>query len=202
VVAAPTQFAVHAAAWLAAALVALSLFRAEGGHLRLWLALGMGAVTAHLGWVALHLPAVLEHPGALLHPGAVSVLFVPLGVLLLAPWREALATLPMAFFVARLGCLPFDCCYETPWAAAPELGGLAALHVLVRRHPGEATPIVLSGWGLLRLLSEPLRKPAEGLFVDVELVAVLWVVAGIWLRSRIGSVAAAREWRPARVRAC
>jgi hypothetical protein len=55
--------------------------------------------------------------------------------------------------------------------------------------------IVLSGFGLVRLVSTPLRiAPHSGLFIDPLWIAGLWVVAGIALRGRIGSADQASDW--------
>ena len=69
---------------------------------RTLLSLYTGAVLAHLG------NALVFAPGSAPFEGA-SLLFAPLGPLLLAPWRETLAALPLLFAVARLGCLPAGC---------------------------------------------------------------------------------------------
>jgi membrane protease YdiL (CAAX protease family) len=103
--------------------------------------------------------------------------------------------LPLALGVARLGCLPGDCCYASPWNALPELVGWVALHVAARRWPCHATPIVLCGFGAIRLLSLPLRgNVAVDWFVEPAWIAAAWIGAGVLLRNRIGSAADAREW--------
>ena len=134
--------------WALGFAVALAAFdtRAGKGRGRFVLGLWLGVVTAHLGWGLFHLPEMLEDPGRILHLGAVSVLFMPVGVLLVAPWRDSLAALPLALAIARIGCLPYACCYETWWSALPEIAGLAGLHIAARRWPQHTTAIVLSGF--------------------------------------------------------
>lgn len=192
----PIRYLVWGAAFLAAGWAYGSHTR---GRDRFALALLLGAVFAHLGWAIVHLPRVMEFPGWVLQPGAASVLFVPLGILLVAPWREALAALPLALAIARLGCLPYECCYEVAWAGLPEVTSLVALHIAARRWPQHTTAIVLSGFGVIRLLSLPLRSASVAEpFVDPAWVAVAWIVAGVLLRRRIGTAETAREWFPER----
>lgn len=188
-------------AWGLAFATALVVHGAAGGRERsrfilgLWLSL----ICAHGAWGLFHLPDAMAEPSRVLQPGAVSVLLVPLGILLVAPWREALAALPLALGVARLGCLPYGCCYEVAWNALPELAGYGMLHLAARRWPHNTTPIVLCGFGAIRLLSLPLRRqPAVEPFVDPAFVAVAWIAAGLLLRHRIGSAEGAREWLTAR----
>lgn len=182
--------ALQIASWAAAFTLAVALFARESriGLARFVLALWAGALFAHLGWGLLHGSALLRHPEALLRPGAASVLFVPLGVLVVAPWREALTALPLALLVARLGCLPYGCCYAVTWHAVVELAGLAALHVAARTRPAHAATLVLSGLGLLRLVVEPLRAEIPGLLIPPAWVALVWVATGLALGGRIGSV--------------
>ena len=120
-------------------------------------------------------------------PSAATLLFFPLGVLLVAPWREALAALPPALLVARLGCLPHGCCYGSAAAALPELAAWAAIGWAIRRRPHWTTPLVLSGFGLIRLFGElsSLRVDAGDVIVPPALVASGWVVAGLVLAPRI-----------------
>lgn len=178
------------ASWAVAFGLAAMLFARESrrGLGRFVLALWAGVLFAHLGWGLLHGPGVLRHPEALLQPGAASVLFVPLGVLVVAPWRESLAALPAALLVARLGCLPYGCCYDAPWHATAELAGLATLHVAARSRPAHAATLVLSGLGLLRLLVEPLRAEVPSVFLSPAWVGLAWVATGLALGGRIGSV--------------
>ena len=169
--------------------------RSSRARSRFVLGLHAGALLSFVGLELLLDPSPLPDPLRLLRLEGASLLFVPLGVLLVAPWREALAALPLALAVARLGCLPFDCCYAAPWNALPELAGLVAIHFAARRWPQHTAPIVLSGFGAIRLLSLPLRSvPVVEPFVDPAWVAVAWVVAGFALHHRIGSAETAREW--------
>lgn len=183
------------ALWCAAgALVGVLLFTLEAprASARWLLGLQAGALLAYLG-------SDLALMGRLPRFESASVLFVPLGVLIVAPWREALAALPLALGLARLGCLPYHCCYPSPWNAVPELVGWVALHFLARRWPRHTTPIVLCGFGAIRLLSLPLRRVlATEPFIDPAWIAVAWIAAGVLLRHRIGSAADAREWFTAR----
>ena len=93
-------------------------------------ALGLGAVFAHLGWAVLHVPAVAAHPLALLDlTRGLTVLFVPLGLLLLERSAAAFASLPLALAVARLGCLAAGCCHGAAGEPTPvyEAAGLLAI---------------------------------------------------------------------------
>jgi membrane protease YdiL (CAAX protease family) len=189
-------------AWVCGGATALCVFRRlspRGGDrfvLGLWLGVGL----AHAGWALLQLPHLSGRPAWLLEPGAVSVLFLPLGVLCVAPWRESLAALPLALAVARLGCLPYGCCYASAWGALPELGLLAGLQLAARRRPEYAVGIVLCGFGAVRLASLPLRAPlalAPGL--DPRWIALAWIVAGLVLQGRLRTAARARAWLGRRV---
>ena len=78
--------ALQAAFW-----VALAQFRARSRESawRFALALWAGAALAHAGWAVLHVAAVRERPWALADPTVgLCVLFLPLGVLALAPRRS------------------------------------------------------------------------------------------------------------------
>ena len=147
-------------------------------------ALGLGAVFAHLGWAALHWPAVAAHPAALLDPTrGLTLLFVPLGLLLLERSPAAFASLPLAFAVARLGCLATGCCHGPEGEPTPltEIAGLVALHGVVRRLPALwVTPTVLAGVGLIRLATEPLRAmpPLGEPLVPASVIATAWIAGG------------------------
>ncbi len=168
-------------------------------------ALGLGAVFAHLGWAVLHWPAVAAHPSALLDPArGLTVLFVPLGLLLLERSPAAFASLPLALAVARLGCLAAGCCHGPEGEPTPlyEIGGLVVLHGVVRRLPARGvTPTVLAGFGLIRLAIEPLRAmpPLGEPMIPAGAIALGWVVfgLGIALRSAGNVVAPARAGRDA-----
>jgi hypothetical protein len=164
------------ACW-AAFWTALVLYRLRGGPrtVRFACALGLGAALAHAGWLLLNAPAswpaLRARPGLLLTPAGFCVLFVPLGPLLLERSAAAFASLPLALAVARLGCLVAGCCQGAPlpvaWSMAGlhpapiyEIAGLLALHGAVSRAGARsAAPLALAGFGLLRLLIEPLRAP-------------------------------------------
>ena len=178
-------FAIHATAWIAAFWVAVLLYASERGHSRFILGLGLGALLSHLGWGLLHLPTSIENPAWLLQPGAATTLFVPLGVLFLAPWQEAFAPLPLALAVARTGCLPFDCCYEPGWHGLLEIGALVSLHFTIRRRPDLAALGVCSGLGVLRLVLEPMRASTPPLIFQPWMVASVWVVGGAFVGGRL-----------------
>lgn len=178
------------AALLGAFWTAVLLYRGDR-PMRFVAALALGAGLAHGGWALLHLPAVLEHPWALLDVSrGFSVLFFPLGLLLLTPTASAFATLPLALAVARLGCLAAGCCHGVAGEPTPlvEIGGLALLHLVVRRLPAHSVvPAVLVGIGLVRLATEPWRAapPLGAPIVPPAVVAALWATAGIaWARAR------------------
>jgi prolipoprotein diacylglyceryltransferase len=157
---------------------------------RFVLGLGSGAILARLGWVALHPPLAPEIArGAWLALGSgsgLTLLPVPLGLLLTAPWRAppparsaylaaSLGSLPLALAVARLGCLAAGCCHGTPtdvpWGfragGSPgpvhptplyEIAGWIALWLVTRRVPRAWVPsLVLIGFGALRWILEPWR---------------------------------------------
>ena len=163
---------------------------ATRGHTRFVLGLALGAVFAHLGWAMLNLTAVSEHPWAVVDPTVgFSVLFVPLGLLLLAPWSEAFRTLPLALAVARVGCLAARCCHGPDGEPTPlyEIGGLVILHGVVGRLSARwVTPVVLAGLGLIRLAIEPMRStpPLGEPAVPTVAIAALWVGLGIAMAVR------------------
>ncbi|MGH7287616.1 MAG: hypothetical protein ACREI8_06305 [Myxococcota bacterium] len=148
------QGALCAAFW-----VALFRFRAaspRGAHAaRFVLGIALGALAAGLG----------------------GLLWVPGGLLLVTPWRSderdlfleaALPALPLAFAVAKLGCLAAGCCT----AALVEALAFAAVGLgLARLPPHLRASAALAGIGAVRLAVLPLRPGAElsgGL-------AVLWL---------------------------
>jgi hypothetical protein len=185
--------------------------------LRLVLALAVGAALAHLGWVALHLPHVLDHPLRILDPTrGFSILFLPLGPLLLAPrgapqrrafLARSFASLPLALAVARLGCLAAGCCYgvptSAPWGVPGAAGasvhptplyevlGCLGLHGVLRRLSSRwVTPVFLTGFGLIRLFVEPWRStgPIDPPGFPPALIAAAWLAAGLQLaRTRCAS---------------
>lgn len=182
------------------------------GSLRLPIGLALGALLAHLGWAILHLDEVSRHPLALLDVSTgMSVLFVPLGLLLVAlpaPRDErrrflaaALGSLPLALAMARVGCVVAGCCHgitsDVAWAlplgpdeqmrhptALYEIAGLLGLATAVHLLPaGLTASAVLVGMGALRLMLEPLRSPPPlgEPVVSVSLVAAGCVVTGLLL---------------------
>jgi len=200
-----------AAFWVAL----FSYERSEGEHGRRFVAgLVLGGALAHLGWAALYADRLLAQPAALLAPAGFCVLFVPLGPLVVAPWRAsraerdrflaaALASLLPALATARVGCLVAGCCggipTDLPWGmrlagdpiarhptALYDIAGLLALSRIARRLPPErVAPAVLVGLGLLRLAIDPLRAlPPLG----PPLWSPGWIAA-LWiaLGLRIGS---------------
>ena len=163
---------------------------ATTGHTRFVFGLALGAVFAHLGWAMLNLTAVSERPWAVVDPTVgFSVLFVPLGLLLLAQWSEAFATLPLALAVARVGCLAAGCCHGENGEPTPlyEIGGLVILHGVVAHLSARwVTPVVLAGLGLIRLAVEPMRStpPLGEPAVPIVAIAALWVALGIAMAVR------------------
>ena len=110
--------------WLlwAAFWVAIAGFRGRAGGGRFVAGLVVGALLAHLGWCALHAEQVVSRPLWLLDPLlGQSLLFVPLGPLLLAHWSRmegrdddflaaSFRALPFALATARAGCVAAGCC--------------------------------------------------------------------------------------------
>lgn len=178
--------------------------------------LALGALLAHLGWAALHAEALREAPSAWLDPTrGYCVLFVPWGVWLVAPragrarrayHEAALGALPLAFAVARLGCLAAGCCAGTltdlPWAAGGrhptplyEAGACAALHLACGRLPRRARGgAALAGLGLSRVALEPLRAAPP---LGRSAVDPLWLAALLVALGARQAFAARARWRPA-----
>ncbi len=156
------------------------------GQAKFLCALVFGALAAHFGWALLYADRIVATPEALFRPTGWSVLFVPFGVLVAAPWgeasqrrqryfRSAAASLPLALATARLGCLAAGCCHGTPtslpWGirlggdaverhptALLDIGGLVLLHLLTAHgSPRFRVPIALGGFGVLRLVIDPWR---------------------------------------------
>jgi hypothetical protein len=192
--------------------VALVLAAREPGGARLLprvaAGLALGAALAHVGWGALHAGALRGAPAAWLDPTqGYCVLFVPLGVLCAAPRRRraradylaaALGALPLAFAVARLGCLAAGCCPGTasalPWSlpdgrgarahavAAYEALGSASLHLALRTAPRALRAgLALGGFGALRLALEPFRAqpPLGAPCLSPAWLAALWLASGL-----------------------
>lgn len=176
-------------AWSAAFWLALWLHgrRAQAGRARFAVALGLGALLARAGHGLLW-----GEPARLLHPGeSVSVLFLPLGVLWVAPEAAAFASLPLALALARLGCLAAGCCRGASGELLPlwEAAALALLHpVLARGHPAATAERFAVAFGALRLAQTPWRPRIDvagaGAFATPEQVALAWVGLGTLLAAR------------------
>gem|GEM_PF-5377052 len=159
------------------------------------MALLVGAVTCHAGWLLVH-PDVASLR-QILSPTGFSSLFLPAGVALGLvcagrPIRRRLtepllAALPFGLAVARVGCFAAGCCpgrvlggVTLPFplidAAVLSLGGLA-----LDRVPSSAQgPWALGLFGATRLVLQPLRAPAGDLWLAVSLSS-LWIAsAAIW----------------------
>jgi membrane protease YdiL (CAAX protease family) len=177
----------HAAFACAALWTALRLYRGPR-PLRFAAGLALGALLSHLGWAALYADAGAMQAAVLADLAAGHcVLFLPLGPLLLARGAASWRALPLALAVARLGCLAAGCCggVEAPWGRHPAPiyeGALAlGLHFTLRAAPAaRAGALFALGFGLARLLVEPLRAPpplGEPL-VHPAALAGLWLAAG------------------------
>ncbi len=197
--------ALSAAFWVAFALYRRSEPGGHG-QLRFLVGLAVGVVLAHLGWALLYFDRIVSEPRMLLQPAGWCVLFVPIGPLVTAPWRggrrrreqfwrSATASLPLALATARLGCLGAGCCHGVPtdlpfglWLADDtderhptalyDIAGLVLLHATATWAPPRwVPPIVLGGFGLLRLAIEPWRAaaPLGAPLLAPEWIAALWV---------------------------
>jgi hypothetical protein len=191
-----------AAFWVA---LALYLGRAEDDRdaVRFLVGLAAAGAFAHLGWVALHARVALAQPELALDvTRGFTVLFMPLGLLLAAPWggpsarreaflADALGALPLALAVARGGCLLGGCCGGEADAAHPvplyEIAALLALHAAARSVPAAlVSGLVLAGFGAIRLALDPLRPlpPIGPPAVPAALLAAGWLAAGAVLGAR------------------
>jgi len=150
---------------------------------RFALALLLGAALTRAG----HALVFEADARALLELGAgVSILFLPLGVLLLAPTPAGLASLPLPLAVARLGCVAAGCCRGRngePLALA-EAAALLILHFALGRTPPRlALPAFAMTFGGLRLLEQPWRAESMRSFalLSPTAVAVGWLAVGLAL---------------------
>lgn len=171
----------------------------------------VGALLAHLGWCALHAEQVVSRPLWLLDPlSGQSLLFVPLGPLLLAHWSRmegrdddflaaSFRALPFALATARAGCVAAGCCEGVPlvlpcWmVSADEHRHPVAVYEIVcwlllgiwlaRRPTRVVVPAFPIGFGALRLLVEPLRAAVDGL----EAWPPVWLIALGWLAWGLGA---------------
>ena len=168
-------------------------FARHGGHrggMRFVLGLGLGAVLAHAGWAMLHWRAVAVHPSAILDLSrGYCVLFAPLGVLLFTRSPAAFRALPLAFAVARAGCLAAGCCRGPGGEPTPlyEIGGLVLVHAVVRRSADRwVVSVFCAGFGLVRLGVEPWRAapPLGEPAISPAWIAAAWVAAGVAVASR------------------
>jgi len=153
--------------------------------LRFVLGLGAAALLAHLGWAVLHWEVVWEVPWARLDPSTgFCVLFAPLGLLLVERSAAAFRALPLAFAVARAGCLAAGCCHGSGGEPTPiyEMGGLVCLHAAMSKIADRrAIPAFCAGFGLVRLGVEPWRAipPLGEPVISPAWIAGAWVAAGI-----------------------
>jgi phosphatidylglycerol:prolipoprotein diacylglycerol transferase len=154
-----TRAALYEGALCAAFWTALAGYRSRAGRdaARFVLALALGAALAR----------------------AFGLLAVPAGLFVAGPWRAplrhrfldaALPALPLAFAVAKLGCLAAGCC-----AAAPaEALAFAGVQVGIALGPQRRAPaLALAGIAMVRLAVLPAR-PGAGLS---GLLALLWLSA-------------------------
>lgn len=197
--------------------VAVLTYAASGGRGR-WagrfiVGLGLGAVLTHLVWVLLRPGLLAAQPSVLWNPTlGTTILAVPLGLLLTAPGVRpqrarahylaiSMGSLPLAFAMARLGCLVASCCHgiptDLPWgirlagSGAPvhptplyEITGYVALFAIVQRLPRSYwAGAVLVGFGLIRLAVSPWRADVSlgDPIVSSSWLAALWIPVGLWL---------------------
>ena len=167
-----------AAFWLA---IALHARRDPGGTPRFAVALAAGAAAAHLLCALLFQGAAPGDRG----PVGASILFFPLGPLLVCRRPSAFECLPLPLALARLGCVAAGCCRGAAGEPLPFLEGaaLAGLHVGLRRLTVAARPgAFLLAFGLLRVVQEPWRSTPEGALATPAAVALAWTLAGaLWL---------------------
>jgi len=180
-----TPAVLQIAAWCSAFWLAVGLHARRSGEprerVRFVAALGMGALLARAGHGLLW-----GEPGWMLDSGsAFSILFLPFGVVALAPHAAAFASLPLALALARLGCLPAGCCRGGAGELLPAFEATAwvAAHLVLARSAPERVPERFAfAFGGLRLAQTPWRPPVSAV-VTPELVAVVWLGVGALLRS-------------------
>lgn len=186
--------------------------------------LGFGALLGRLGWILLFLPgegawfsawpAGANSLGALaaglLQPGSgISLLFVPLGPIALAPagrgraarlfWASSARALAPAIAIARFGCIVAGCCSGRPLplgSGAPDAGVwvyptaagefLAWLFVsawIFRLPQRRAPALFLLAFGGVRLVVQPLRAdlPLGDPWLDPSWIALAWLCLGLFL---------------------
>lgn len=160
-------------------------------RVRTALALGGGALAAHLGWALLHIDQVAQSPHWLVVPwSGFCVLFVPLGVVAVDRNPETLRPLPLALAVARIGCVAAGCCSGVPLGealpgvphpvAAYDVCALIGLHHAAARCPTRwVSPLVVAGVAGLRVAIDPLRLPAPLGPTSVDVSSAAIVVIGI-----------------------
>jgi hypothetical protein len=97
-----------------------------------------------------------------------GLLCAPAGLLLAAPWRApergrfldaVLPALPLAFAVAKLGCVAAGCCAA---AGAEALGFAAVGAALCLARERHGAVLALAGVGAVRLAALPFRPEARG----------------------------------------
>jgi prolipoprotein diacylglyceryltransferase len=190
--------------WIGVALLARSPERG----VRSVVGLAISASLAHVGWCIQHAGAI--EAGIWLEPArGATVLALPLGFLLAAPWRlgnarvlRFLGTCSIALLpclaVARTACFVADCCLGRALEHPMTWGGVS-----ITRHPVELYEIALwvicwwilrrvaielvpglfaLGFGVARLLLCPLRAPATSAVYahfSPEDFAAAWIAAGL-----------------------
>lgn len=180
--------------------VAWTLFPVDS-RLRFMIGLTLGALLTRVAWAGLHFSLWLEAPWSLMdRSGGFSVLALPVGLLLVAPYLSApgggqayraaaaRAVVP-ALAVARLGCVWWGCCGGRVSAlglahpvAVYEVIFWFGLGLLLRRIPDSQAPgLWLVAFGAIRLGLEPLRSapPLGPPEVDVSVLAGIWLGLGL-----------------------